>query len=50
MCGSEQIDSFWDKATGEPRNIFWFSEDWAAYRNRDNELSYDNHFLHGEYE
>ena len=41
MKGSEVIDSFFDSG-----NIFWFGEKFASYRDRDDQLPYDNHYLH----
>lgn len=38
---SETIDSFFHS-----RNIFWFPESLQAFRGRDAELPYDQHFLH----
>ncbi len=41
MNGSEVIDSFFNSG-----NIFWFGKKFADHRYRDNELPYDNHYLH----
>jgi hypothetical protein len=55
MAGAEEIASFWDQATvadpqrprgGEPASIFWFGAGWAGHRGRDEELPFDNHYLH----
>jgi hypothetical protein len=39
--GSETIASFF-----RSRNIFWFADSFRAFRERDAELPYDQHFLH----
>jgi hypothetical protein len=39
--GAEVIEDF-----HKSRNIFWFGKGFAEYRNHDNELPYDQHFLH----
>ncbi len=39
--GSEIINSFFSSG-----NIFWFSNEFAAFRHRDAELPYDQHFMH----
>lgn len=39
--GSETIASFF-----RSRNIFWFADTFRAFRGRDAELPYDQHFLH----
>ncbi len=40
-AGSEKIASFY-----RSRNIFWFGKPFQAFRGRDAELPYDQHFLH----
>ncbi len=41
MAGSEVIDDFFQSG-----NIFWFGSEFADHRHRDQELPYDNHYLH----
>ena len=41
MDGSEVVASFFRSG-----NIFWFGKKYAAHKNRDAELPYDNHYLH----
>ena len=41
MEGSEVVASFFRSG-----NIFWFGSEYAAHRDRDAELTYDNHYLH----
>ena len=40
-AGAEVVEDFFRSG-----NIFWFGEDFAAYRGRDAEMPYEQHFLH----
>ena len=40
-AGAEEVDSFFGSG-----NIFWFGPDFADHRHRDQDLPYDQHFLH----